>query len=131
MCNVADFHARNSDVDSSDEIGHLVQTFGLSCGGYNTGVGTFGAVPLYNAANRICLVSFASRSQSSMRCTDAAGSDKRRICYCSPTASPSFTYLTSFWHISPAGSDLVRASVGRRWKQRRIQIIPEVPPAHR
>eukprot|EP00662_Eupelagonemidae_sp_cell21_P057827 gene57827-biopygen66965 len=100
VCNVADLYARNGDVDSSDKIGHLVQTLGASCnGGYNTGVGTYGSVPLYNTANGFCLVSSATRPQESIKCADAAGSGKRRICYCSPTAASLPPTIYSAWFL--------------------------------
>jgi len=85
-CKQEDFHVRNAEVDSMDEMAAIVKGLGATCSQYNNNWGSAGDVPAVLVSQGLCFVSGGLRSIDSLSCATGVSSDKKRLCWCSGSA---------------------------------------------
>jgi len=86
LCDPEEFVQRYSEVDTSSELAAIVSGLGATCSSYNTYWGSASDVPNVLVSNGLCFPADASRAVSTVGCSNTCSDNKRRLCWCTPTA---------------------------------------------
>jgi len=86
----------------------MVKDLGAECTSYNDGFGAGGDVPVVMINSKTCFTSSPTRSVDSIKCSVTTPTDRKRLCFCSPsgngptTVAPTLTPVVPVLQPTPA-----------------------------